>query len=112
LHTKCELQAGSLSTDFLTSVALASFLSEAKQTFTKFLTAYHNLGSSRATASRLGGFTLRVTNDTKIASQSLNAQVLIKRILSIHHLDFLINHKILTTRGWGELTKAYGECIS
>jgi hypothetical protein len=37
--------------------------------------------------------------------------VLIKRILSTHHLDFLTNHKILTKRGWGELTKAWDECI-
>jgi hypothetical protein len=27
-------------------------------------------------------------------------------ILSTHHLAFLTNHKILTKRGWGELTKA------
>jgi hypothetical protein len=38
--------------------------------------------------------------------------VLTKRILSIHHLVFLTNHKILTKRGWGELTKAYDEYSS
>jgi hypothetical protein len=38
--------------------------------------------------------------------------VLTKRILSTHHLGFLTNHKILTKRGWGELTKASDECIS
>jgi hypothetical protein len=38
--------------------------------------------------------------------------VLTKWILSTHHLGFLTNHKILTKRGWGELTKAYDECIS
>jgi hypothetical protein len=38
--------------------------------------------------------------------------VLTKRILSTHHLGFLINHKILIKRGWGELTMAYDECIS
>jgi hypothetical protein len=27
-------------------------------------------------------------------------------------LSFLTNHKILTKMGWGELTKAYDECIS
>jgi hypothetical protein len=48
----------------------------------------------------------RVTNATKIASQRSNAQVLTMRILSTHHFGFLINHKILTKRGWGELTKA------
>jgi hypothetical protein len=57
LPTKSQLQAGSLSTTFLTSLALASFLAEAKRTFTNFPTAHHNLGSSRATPSRLGGFT-------------------------------------------------------
>jgi hypothetical protein len=38
--------------------------------------------------------------------------VFTKRILSTHHLGFLTNHKILTKRSWGELTKAYDECIS
>jgi hypothetical protein len=38
--------------------------------------------------------------------------VLTKRILSTHHLGFLTNHKILTKRGWGELTKALDEYIS
>ena len=57
MPTKSQLQAGSLSTTFLTSLALASFLAEAKRTFTNFPTAHHNLGSSRATPSRLGGFT-------------------------------------------------------
>jgi hypothetical protein len=38
--------------------------------------------------------------------------VLTIRILSTHHLDFLTKHKILTTRGWGELTKVLDECIS
>jgi hypothetical protein len=42
---------------FLTSLALASFLAEAKQTFTDVSTMPHNLGSSRATPSHLGGFT-------------------------------------------------------
>jgi hypothetical protein len=57
LPTKCELQAGSLSTTFLTSLALASFLSKVKRTFINFPTAHHNLGSSRVTPSHLGGFT-------------------------------------------------------
>jgi hypothetical protein len=42
---------------FLTSLSLVSFLSEAKQTFTNFPTAHHNLGSSRPMPSHLGGFT-------------------------------------------------------
>jgi hypothetical protein len=57
LPTKCQLQEGSLSTTFLTSLALASFLSEVKQTFTNFPMAHHNLGTSRAMPSHLGGFT-------------------------------------------------------
>jgi hypothetical protein len=57
LPIKCQLQAGSLSTAFLTSVALAFFLSKVKQTFTNFHMAHHNLVSSRATPSRLGYFT-------------------------------------------------------
>jgi hypothetical protein len=52
-----QLQVGSLSTAFLTSLALTSFLLEAKQTFTRFSNTHHTLGSSRATTSRLGGFT-------------------------------------------------------
>jgi hypothetical protein len=37
--------------------------------------------------------------------------VVTKRILSTHYFVFLTNHKILTKRGWGELTKSYDECI-
>jgi hypothetical protein len=48
----------------------------------------------------------RVKNATKIVSQRSNAQVLTKRNLSTHHLGFLTDHKIITKRGWGELTKA------
>jgi hypothetical protein len=47
----------SLSTVFLTSLAISSFFSVVKQTFTNFPTAHHHLGSSSATPSRLGGFT-------------------------------------------------------
>jgi hypothetical protein len=57
LPTKYQLQAGSLSTAFLTLLAFASFLSEVKRTFTNFLMAHHNLESSRVTPRRLGGFT-------------------------------------------------------
>jgi hypothetical protein len=57
LPTKCQLQVGSLSIAFLTSLALASFLSNTKRTFTNFLTAHHNIGSFRVMPSRLGGFT-------------------------------------------------------
>jgi hypothetical protein len=57
LPTKCQLQARSFSIAFLTSLALASFLSEGKWTFTNISTAHHNLGSSREMLSHLGGFT-------------------------------------------------------
>jgi hypothetical protein len=59
LPTKCQLQAGSLSIAFLTSLAFASFLSEVKRTFTNFPMTHHNLESSRAMPSRLGGFTFK-----------------------------------------------------
>jgi hypothetical protein len=101
LPTKCKLQVGSLSTAFLTSLALASFLSEVKRIFINFLTAHYNLGSSRATPSYLEGFTFKSNKCHKDCFTKLNAQMLTKRILSTHHLGFLTNHKILTKRGWG-----------
>jgi hypothetical protein len=57
LPTKYQLEVGSLSTAFLTSLSLASFLLEEKRTFTNFPMTHHNLGSSRAMPSHLGGFT-------------------------------------------------------
>jgi hypothetical protein len=57
LLTKCQLQTGSLSTAFHTSLALASFPSDVKRTFINFPMAHYNLGSSRATSSHLEGFT-------------------------------------------------------
>jgi hypothetical protein len=57
LPNKWQLQAGSLSIAFLTSLTTASFLSKVKRAFTNFPTAHHNLGSSRAMPSCLGGFT-------------------------------------------------------
>jgi hypothetical protein len=50
----------------------------------------------------------RLTNATRLLHKT---QMLIKRILSTHHLGFLINHKIITKRDWRELTKALDECI-
>jgi hypothetical protein len=61
--------------------------------------------------SHLGGFTSKSNKCHKNYFTKLKCLMLIKRILSTHHLDFLINHKILTNRGWGELTKALDECI-
>jgi hypothetical protein len=59
LPTKSQLQTGTLSTTFLTSLALASFLAEAKRTFINYPTAHHNLGNSRATPSHLGDITYK-----------------------------------------------------
>jgi hypothetical protein len=59
LPTKCQLQAGSLLTAFLTSLALASFLLEAKWTFTNFPMAHNNLRSSMVTPRHLGGFAFK-----------------------------------------------------
>jgi hypothetical protein len=57
LPTKSQLQAGSLSITFPTPLALASFLAKAKRTFINFPMTHHNIGSSRAMPSHLGGFT-------------------------------------------------------
>jgi hypothetical protein len=62
LPTKSQLQVRYLSTTFLTSLALTSFLVEVKQTFTNFPMAHRNLGSSRAMPCRLGGFTSKSNN--------------------------------------------------
>jgi hypothetical protein len=70
---------------------------------------HHNIGSYKAMPSRLEGFTSKSNKCHKDYFTKLkcsNAQMLTKRILSTHHLGFLINHKILIKRGWGELTKA------
>jgi hypothetical protein len=57
LPTKSQVQAGSLSTTFLTPLALASFLADMKLTFTNIPMAHHNLESSTVMPIRLGGFT-------------------------------------------------------
>jgi hypothetical protein len=90
LPTKSQLQAGSLSTTFLTSLALASFLMEAKQTFTNFPTAHHKLGSSRVTPSRLGGFTSKSNKCykdcfTKLKCSSAHKEDLTQRLAWISH---------------------------
>jgi hypothetical protein len=94
-----------------TKLLLLSFWrrSRPSQTFSRLTTCLGALGQHLAVYEASPP---RVTNATKIASQSSNSQVLTKRILSTHHLGFLTNHKILTKREWRELTKAYDECIS
>jgi hypothetical protein len=96
---------------FLTSLALSSFLSEVKRTFTNFLTAHHNLGSSSSMPSRLGGFISKSNKCHKDCFTKLKCSSDHKEYSLNLHLSFLTNHKILTKRGWRELTKAYDECI-
>jgi hypothetical protein len=72
LSTKCQLQTGSLSTAFLGSLTLASFLSVVKRTFTNFPTAHHNLGSFRVAPSHLGGFTSKSNKCHKDCFTKLN----------------------------------------
>jgi hypothetical protein len=93
LPTKCQLQAGSLSTAFLTSLALASFLSEVKRTFTNFPMAHHNLKSSRSTPSRLSGFTSKCNKChedcfTKLKCLSAHKKDLTQPLAWISHKSF------------------------
>jgi hypothetical protein len=93
LPTKCQLQAGSLSTVFLTSLALASFLSEVKRTFTNFPMAHHNLKSSRSTPSRLSGFTSKCNKChedcfTKLKCLSAHKKDLTQPLAWISHKSF------------------------
>jgi hypothetical protein len=108
LPTKSQLQAESLSTTFLTSLALASFLAEVKRTFTNFLTAHHNLGSSRATPSHLGRFTSKGNKCHKDCFTKLKCSNHSQREISQPKLGVITNHSNLTKRCWGELTKALG----
>jgi hypothetical protein len=91
LPTKCQLQAGSILTAFLTSLALTSFLSEMKRTFTNFPTAHHNLGSSRVMMpSHLGGFTSKSNKChedcfTKLKYSSAHKEDLTQPLVWISH---------------------------
>jgi hypothetical protein len=73
LPTKSQLQAGSLSTTFLTSLALASFLTEAKQTSQTFPRLTTSLGALGRCLAIEEDSPPRVTNATKITSQSSSA---------------------------------------
>jgi hypothetical protein len=80
----------SLSTTFLTPLALASFFSEAKRTFTNFPKTHHMLRSSRVTPSRLGGFTSKSNKChkdcfTKIKCSSAHKEDSLKPPLRISH---------------------------
>jgi hypothetical protein len=80
----------SLSTAFLTSLALASFLSEVKRTFKNFSTAHHNLGSTRVTPRRLGGFTYKSNKChkdcfTKLKCSSAHKEDLTQSLTWISH---------------------------
>jgi hypothetical protein len=90
LSTKCQLQARSFSTAFLTSLALASFLSEVKRTLTNFPTTHHNLESSRAMPSRLGCFTSKSNKYyqdcfTKLKCSSAHKEDLTQPLAYISH---------------------------
>jgi hypothetical protein len=106
LPTKSQLQDGSLSITFLTSLDLASFLADVKWTFTNFLMAHHNLESSRATSSRLGGFNSKSNKYHEDCFTKLKYSNHSQREISQPKLGFITNHSNLTKRCWGELTKA------
>jgi hypothetical protein len=107
LPTKSQLQVGSLSTSFLTSLALDPFLAEAKRTFTNFPMTHHNLGSSRATPSRLGGFTSKSNKCHEVCFTKLKCSNHSQRGISQPKHGFITNHSNLTKRCWGELTKGF-----
>jgi hypothetical protein len=84
---KRQLQVRSLSTTFSTPIALASFLTEVKRTFTNFHTAHHNLGSSRETPSHLGGFTSKSNKCHEDYFTKLNCSSAHKEDLTQPNLD-------------------------
>jgi hypothetical protein len=100
LSTKSQLQAGSLSITFLTSLTLASFLAEEKQTYTNFPMAHHNLGSFRAMPNRLGGFTFKSNKYHEDCFIKLKCSRLTKRFSLNPKLEFITNHSNLTKRCW------------
>jgi hypothetical protein len=104
LPTKSQLQAGSLSTAFITPLAFSSLLVEAKRTFTNFHMAHHNLESSRASTSRLGGFTSKGNKCHEDCFIKLKCSNHSQREISHPKLEFLINYTNLIKRCWGELT--------
>jgi hypothetical protein len=112
LPTKSQLQIGSLLTTFLTSLALASFLAEAKRTFTNFFVAHHNIGRSRVMPSRLGGFTSKSNKCHEDCFTKLKCSNHSQRGISQPKLGFIINHSNLIKRCWGELTKALRRVFS
>jgi hypothetical protein len=111
LLTKSQLQAGSLSTAFLTPLALASFIAEAKRTFINFPMAHHNLESSRVMPSRLGGFTSKSSKCHEDCFIKFKCSNHSQRGISQPKLGFLTNHSNLTKRCWRELTNILGMSI-
>jgi hypothetical protein len=105
LPTKCQLQAGSLSTAFFILLDLASFLSEAKRTFINFLTAHHKIGSSRAMSSCLGGFTSKSNKCpkdcfTKLKCSSAHKEDLTQSLAWIFFYKSLKPHLDVKGRGF------------
>jgi hypothetical protein len=112
LPINSQLQARSLSTIFLTSLALASFLAEVKRIFTNSLMAHHNLGSSRAMPSRLGGFASKSNKCHEDCFAKLKCSNHSQRGISQPKIRFITNHSNLTKRCWGELIKALQRVFS
>jgi hypothetical protein len=112
LPTKSQLQAESLLTTFFTLLALASFLTEVKRIFINFSMAHHNLGSSRATPSRLEGFTSKSNKCHEDCFTKLKCSNHSQRGISQPKFEFIMNHSNLIKKYWGELTKALGRVFS
>jgi hypothetical protein len=81
-------------------------------TFTNFSMAHHNLESSRATPSHLGGFTCKSNKYHEDCFTNLKCSSAHKEDLAQPSLGFLTNQPNLTKRCRGELTKAYGCAFS
>jgi hypothetical protein len=109
---KSQLQAGSLSTYFLTSLDLASFLVEVKRAFTTFHMAHHNLGSSREMLSHLEGFTSNSNKCHKDCFPKLKCLRLTKRFSLNPKFWFITNRLKISQRCWGEVSKALGWVFS
>jgi hypothetical protein len=90
LPTRSKLQAGSLSTAFPTPLSSCFFPCRGEVDLHKLPPAHHNLENSRATPSRLGGFTSTSNKCHKDCFTNSSAQRIIKRILSTQNR---ISHK-------------------
>jgi hypothetical protein len=92
-------------------LTLASLLAEAKQTFTYFSMAHHNLGRSRTMPSPLGGFTSNINIGHENCFTKLKCSSRSQRGISQPKLEFITNHSNFTKSCWGGLTNALGMSI-